>query len=128
MGGSVRARHEERWTSTSRSSSTRRFCAKPRSIQSAWQHRSLEEPWSVPRVPGETSISDSFFCRLKRESRAEIDLQEVVLGPVNDIPSGFGEYPNMGSKAILEPSTKITQHLVTKAQASIQAYPIVPRE
>ena len=74
------------------------------------------------------SISGGLFCRLKRESRAEIDLQEVVLGPVNDIPGGFGEYPNMGSKAILEPSTKVTQHPVTKAQASIRAYPIVPIE
>jgi hypothetical protein len=64
---------------------------------------------------------------LKRESRAEIDLQEVVLGPVNDIPGGFGEHPNMGSKSILEPSTKVTQHPVTKAQGSIRAYPIVPQ-
>jgi hypothetical protein len=66
------------------------------------------------------------FCRLKRESRAEIDLQEIVLGSVNDIPGGFGEYPNMGSKAILEPSTKVAQQLVALAQASIRAYPIVP--
>jgi len=67
-------------------------------------------------------------ARLKRESRAEIDLQEVVLGSVNDIPGGFGEHPNMGSKAILEPSAKVAQHPVAKAQATIRAYPIVPRE
>jgi hypothetical protein len=64
----------------------------------------------------------------KRESRAEIDLQEVVLGSVDDIPGGFGKHPNMGSKAILEPSAKVTHHPVTKAQATIRAYPIVPRE
>jgi hypothetical protein len=57
----------------------------------------------VPRL----AISGGLFCRLKRESRAEIDLQEVVLGSVNDIPGGFGEHPNMGSKAILEPSAKV---------------------
>ena len=63
----------------------------------------------LPRSP-RLAISGGLFCRLKRESRAEIDLQEVVLGSVNDIPGGFGEHPNMGSKPILEPSTKVTQH------------------
>src|ERR1700730_2450259 len=81
----------------------------------------------LPRSP-RLAISGGLFCRLKRESRAEIDLQEVVLGPVNDIPGGFGEHPNMGSKAILEPSAKVTHHPVTKPQAPIRAYPIVPRE
>ena len=49
---------------------------------------------------------------LKRESRAEIDLQEVVLGSVDDIPGGFREHPDMRSKAILESST-----ITTKANA-----------
>jgi hypothetical protein len=44
-------------------------------------------------------------CRLESESGAEIDLQEVVLGSVDDIPGGFREHPDMGSKAILESST-----------------------
>ena len=73
-------------------------------------------------------ITKTVRLPLKRESRAEIDLQEVVLGFVNDIPGGFGEHPDMRSKAILESSAKVTQHLVTKAQASIRAYPIISGE
>jgi hypothetical protein len=61
-------------------------------------------------------------------SAPEIDLQEVILRSVDDIPGGFREHPDMGSKAILESSTKVTQHPVTKTQAPIRAYPIVPRE
>jgi len=44
---------------------------------------------------------------LKRESGSEIDLQEVVLGSVNDIPSGFGEHSDVGREAIFESATKV---------------------
>jgi hypothetical protein len=48
-----------------------------------------------------------FTALLKRESGAEIDLQEVVLRSVDDIPSGLGEDSDVRSKAILESATKV---------------------
>ena len=84
--------------------------------------------WTASLAKEETPSGGLLFYRLKREPRAEIDLQEVVLGTVNDIPCGFGEHSDMGSKAVLESPTKVAQHPVTKAQAPIRAYPIVPRE
>jgi hypothetical protein len=62
-----------------------------------------------------------FRLSLKRESRAEIDLQEVVLGSIDEIPGGFREHPDMGSKAILEPAAKVTQHPVAETQAAIRS-------
>ena len=65
---------------------------------------------------------------LEGVSQAEIGLDKVVVTQIWEVITKFAENPDMGSKAILESSTKVTQHPVTKTQASIRAYPIVPRE
>ena len=44
---------------------------------------------------------------LKRESGSEVDLQEVILRSVDDIPSGFGKHSDVGREAIFESATKV---------------------
>jgi hypothetical protein len=107
---------EGRWVTSRETSASR-----PRFVAPMPQ-RPLEEGHRVLfLVTTELGFRLALLCRLKREPRAEIDLQEVVLGTVNDIPGGFGEHSEMGSKAILESPTKVAQHLVTEAQTSIRA-------
>ncbi len=44
---------------------------------------------------------------LKRESGSEVDLQEVILRSVDDIPSGFGKHSDVRREAIFESATKV---------------------
>ena len=47
-----------------------------------------------------------------RVSETEISLDEVVRGPVNEVITSFAEEPDMGSKPIFEPTTKVAEHAI----------------